>query len=141
MLKMLAPLLLIVGSNTIYHICAKSIPESFNTFGALTVTYLVATILSAILFVVGVGTSNVTEEMAKINWAPFLLGIVIVGLEAGFVLMYRVGWPVSTGALVANTCLAVVLLVVGILLFKEVITLKQVIGIVVCAVGLFLVTA
>lgn len=141
MLKMIAPLALIVGSNCFYHICAKSLPDQLNSFGALTITYLVGAVLSAVLFVAGVGPSHIGGEIAKVNWAPLVLGIAIVGLEAGYVLMYRAGWPVSTGALVANICLAVALLAIGVLVFSETISIKQVVGIAVCAVGLFLVTA
>lgn len=140
MWKIIVPLLLIVGSNCFYHICSKSIPAQANTFGALTVTYIVAAVLSAVAFVAGVGPSNVGTEIEKINWASLVLGIAVVGLEAGYILMYRAGWPISIGALTANTCLAVALLVIGILLYQEVITVRQVIGIVVCAVGLFLVS-
>ena len=140
MWKMIAPLLLIVGSNCFYHICSKSIPTQVNTFGALTVTYVVAAVLSAVAFMAGVGPSNVGAEIAKVNWASLVLGIAVVGLEAGYVLMYRAGWAISIGALTANICLAVALLVIGILLYQEAITARQLIGIVVCAVGLFLIT-
>ena len=41
MWNMLWPLLLIIGSNTFYHICAKSTPEDAHAFGVLTVTYFI----------------------------------------------------------------------------------------------------
>jgi drug/metabolite transporter (DMT)-like permease len=76
----------------------------------------------------------------KINWTPFVvLGLAIVGLEAGYVFLYRAGWKVSSGALTANICLAVALLIIGYLLYKETISVKQLAGVVVCGVGLFLI--
>lgn len=69
----------------------------------------------------------------------YQVGIAIVGLEAGYVFLYRAGWKVSNGALTANICLAVALLIIGFLLFKETITIKQLAGVVVCGVGLFLI--
>jgi uncharacterized membrane protein len=141
MWKMIAPLILIVAANCFYNICTKSVPGNMNTFGALTVTYLVAAVLSATLFVAGVGPAQVPTEIGKVNWAPFVLGLAIVGLEAGFVLLYRAGWPISTGALTANILLAVALLVIGILVYQEAVSAKQLIGIVVCAIGLFLVSS
>lgn len=72
-------------------------------------------------------------------WTPFVLGLAIVGLEAGYVFLYRAGWKVSSGALTANICLAVALLIIGYLLYKETITIKQLAGVVVCGVGLFLI--
>ena len=139
MWTMIWPLLLIVLSNCFYNICTKSVPEGVNTFGTLTITYLVGAVLSAVLFVVSVKPSGVASEIAKINWTPFVLGIAIVGLEAGYVFLYRAGWKVSNGALTANICLAVALLIIGFLLFKETITIKQLAGVVVCGIGLFLI--
>jgi drug/metabolite transporter (DMT)-like permease len=113
-------------------------PEETNAFGALTVTYLVGAILSAVLFVISVKPGRVVPEISKVNWIPFLLGTAIVGLEAGYIFLYRAGWKVSNGALTANICLAVALLIIGCLLYKETISIKQVAGIIVCGIGLFL---
>lgn len=38
---------------------------------------------------------NLIKELAKLNWAPFVLGLVIVGLEAGWIYAYKAGWQVS----------------------------------------------
>ena len=139
MWNMIWPLVLIVGSNCFYNICTKSMPEGANTFGALTVTYLVGAVLSAVLFVVSVKPAGVLNEISKINWTSFILGLAIVGLEAGYVFLYRAGWKVSNGALTANICLAIALLIIGYLLYRETISTKQVAGIIVCGVGLFLI--
>ena len=140
MLSMLWPLLLIVAANCFYNICTKSLPENINTFGALVVTYLMGAFLSAVLFVASVKPQNIMPEMAKLNWTSFVLGIAIVGLEAGYVFLYRAGWKVSNGSLTANICLAVALLAIGPLLYNESISVRQLVGVVICAVGLFLIS-
>jgi len=140
MWNMLWPLLLIVGSNCCYHICAKSVPGDANAFGSLTVTYLIGAALSAALFVTGVRPANALAELGRLNWASVVLGLAVVGLEAGNVFLYRAGWKVSSGSLTANICLAVVLLFVGYFLFRETITPRQLVGAAVCALGLFLIT-
>ncbi|MBQ7278923.1 MAG: EamA family transporter [Clostridia bacterium] len=139
MWNMLWPLLLIVGSNCFYHICAKSMPADVNPFASLTVTYLVGAALSALLFLGSAGFSRLGTELAKTNWTALVLGISIVGLEAGFVFLYRAGWKVSSGALVANICLAVALLFIGWLLYKESISPRQLLGVALCCAGLLLV--
>ena len=133
------PIVIIVTSNCFYNICAKSMPEGINAFGALVVTYLVGAVISAVFFLLAAAPRGISGELTKLNWVPFALGIAIVGLEAGYVMLYRAGWALSTGALTANICLAVALLIVGVLLFQETITLKQLAGILVCAIGLFLI--
>ena len=140
MWNMLWPLLLIVGSNCFYHICARSVPKEANALGALTVTYLVGAAVAATLFLSSVKPANAVSALGKLNWASLVLGLAVVGLEAGNVFLYRAGWPVSRGSLTANLCLAVVLLFVGRFLFRETITARQLVGAAVCAAGLFLIS-
>ena len=71
------------------------------------------------------------------NWAPFVLGLVIVGLEVGFIYAYKSGWTVSTASLVQGSVLALALIFVGWLLFKEEITWNKLVGVAICLVGLF----
>ena len=106
------PIALVIGSNIIYQICAKSVPEGMNPFASLTVTYLVAAALSAVMFFVLEGGGSLVKEYGKLNWAPFVLGLVIVGLEVGWIYAYKAGWPVSTGFIVQSAVLAVALLAV-----------------------------
>ena len=133
------PILIVILSNTFYNICMKSMPNDVNPFGALMVTYLVAAIISAIIFTYVVGPSNVTFEISKINWTSIILAIAIVGLEVGYVFVYRAGWTVSTATVVANIGLACVLIGVGYLLYKENVSINQILGIIVCMVGLILI--
>ena len=131
------PIALVIGSNIIYQICAKSVPESMNPFASLTVTYLVGAALSAVLFFVLGGGGSLLKEYGKLNWAPFVLGLVIVGLEVGWIYAYKAGWPVSTGFIVQSAVLAVALLAVGFFLYHEALTWNKLVGIAICLVGLF----
>lgn len=133
------PLGLVVLSNVFYQICAKSVPEKMNPLASLTVTYLVGAIVSLVLYYILNKDANILEEYHKINWAPFVLGIVIVGLEVGFIYAYKAGWPVSTAQIVQAAVLAVFLIFVGFFLYKESITWNKIIGIFVCLAGLGLI--
>lgn len=44
------PIALIVFSNVVYQICAKSIPKDMNTMASMVITYLVGALCSAIIF-------------------------------------------------------------------------------------------
>ena len=104
-----------------YNICAKSVPDKLNSFAALTINYLVAAGLSlALFYLTSGGGKSLVQEMAKTNWAPVVMGLTVVGLELGYIFIYRAGWKVSVASLVANIALACLLVVVGILLYKEV---------------------
>ena len=136
MLSYIWPIALIVLSNTMYQICAKSVPEGMNPFASLTVTYLVGALLSAILYYALGNHSGLLKEYSKLNWAPIVLGIVIVGLEAGYIFAYKAGWQVSMAQVVQAAILAGVLLFVGWLLYHEAMTWNKIIGIVICLIGL-----
>lgn len=131
------PIALVVLSNVVYQICAKSVPEGMNPFASLVVTYLVGAAASAAIYFITSKNSNIIKEMGKLNWAPFVLGLVIVGLEVGFIYAYKAGWNVSTASLVQGAALAVILIFVGFLMFKEEITWNKIVGIAICLVGLF----
>ena len=130
------PIALVVLSNVVYQICAKSVPEGMNPFASLTVTYLVGAVASGLLFFVLDNGGNLIHEYQKLNWAPLVLGIVIVGLEAGWIYAYKAGWEVSTGFIVQSAFLAVVLIFVGHLLYHEAMTWNKLVGVGICLVGL-----
>lgn len=133
------PILIVIASNTFYNICMKSTPNDVNPFGALMVTYAVSLIITAIIFVFMVRPENVALELAKVNWVSVVLAFALVGLEVGYVFVYRAGWQVSSASVVANIGLACVLIFVGFLLYKEDVSLRQILGIVVCMAGLILI--
>lgn len=129
------PIGLIVLSNIIYHICAKSMPE-VNSFAALMVTYLVGAACALALFLAG-DHGSVGRELSKMNWAPYALGVAIVGLELGNIYAYKAGWPISTAAIVQSCFLAAALVIVGLLLYQEPVTWNKAVGVLICLVGLF----
>ena len=140
MWQMLWPVLVVVGANTIYHISAKSTPDGFNPFASLVLTYAIAGAVSLIMFFLTAEQKNILQEMTKANWATYALSASIVFLEFGYIMVYRAGWPVSTASLICNLTVCCLLLFAGLLLYKESISAKQFMGILVCFAGLFLVS-
>ncbi|WP_318677932.1 hypothetical protein [Treponema sp.] len=83
--------------------------------------------------------SEYFKALAPTNWATVVLGIVITGLEVGFIQAYKAGWKVSTLATVTNGILAIALIFVGMLLYKEHISWTQILGVFICLIGLILI--
>lgn len=133
------PLALVVASNVMYQICAKAVPSGINPLASLTVTYAVGTVLSLVLYFILNRDVNLFAEYRKLNWAPFLLGVSIVGLEVGFILAYKAGWQMSILQVVQGIILAMILLFIGFIFFKEGITWNKIAGVVVCLAGLTLI--
>ena len=133
------PITLVVLSNILYQICAKSLPAEINPLASLTITYLVAAASSAILYFALTKNPDIIHEYSKLNWVPFTFGLVLVGLEVGFIYAYKAGWPVSTASVVQSSFLAVALIIVGFLLYHETITWNKIAGVVICLIGLGLI--
>ena len=136
-LQMWWPIGLLVLSNVFYAICSKSVPQNVHPMAALTVAYVVAAICSAGLYFLMSHGGNILKEYQNLNWSSFVLGFVIIGLEAGAIFMYRAGWPVNAGQLVQSSIVAIILIFVGHFLFHEVLTPSKLLGIFICMVGLF----
>ena len=119
--------------------CTKSTPNEVNAFATLSVTYLVAAGVSFATFFITSKNKNILTEFSKTNWTTFVLGVVIVGLELGYILAFRNGWKMNTASVTANITLAVALIFVSMIFYKESITLKQIAGIVLCGGGLVLI--
>lgn len=81
--------------------------------------------------------SNILQQFKLPNWATIILGIVITGLEVGFIYAYKADWKVNTLATVTNAFLAIALIFLGFFMYKESITWSKVVGILICLAGLW----
>lgn len=137
MFSFIWPLALVILANIFYQICTKSVPGDIDPFASIIVTYLIGAVASTILyFTIGSGESLV-KEFGKLNWAPFVLGLAIVGLETGFIYAYKAGWQVSVLFIVQSAFLAIALLLVGYFIYHEALSWNKVVGIAICLVGLY----
>ena len=137
MFSFIWPLALIIIANVFYQICTKSVPGDIDPFASIIVTYLIGAVASTILyFTIGSGES-LAKEFEKLNWAPFVLGLAIVGLETGFIYAYKAGWQVSVLFIVQSAFLAIALLLVGYFIYHEALGWNKLVGIAICLVGLF----
>ncbi len=132
-------IVLIVASNVIYNICQKSTPVKADPFSALFITYITAAIVTIILFLFNKNQQGFMQSLTNLNWTSWALGIAIVGLEFGYLMAYRAGWKISVGSLVANIALALMLIPIGILFYKEGFGINKMIGALFCIVGLVLI--
>lgn len=125
-----------MASNVAYNIIVKETPGKANPFLSLVVTYLAGAAITFVFYLVSAKNQSILQNFRQLNWTSYALGAAIVGLEAGYIYLYRAGWQISVGSLAANIALAVALLAVGALMYKEVIRVTQGIGVVLCLAGL-----
>lgn len=133
-------IILAAASGVLYHISQKSIHPKANPMMSMMITFFVALVGTSIwYFFSGSGSNGQwSTEIKNINWASFSLGISLLGLEFGILLAYRSGWQVSNFNLFYTFVLAALLLPVGLILFKETVPLRTLIGMGVALFGLML---
>ncbi len=129
---------LAVLASTLYHVFQKSTPAEVNPALSLLVTYGTAAIATLGLFLF-YPLQNLSADFSRLNWASYALGLSIVGLELGILLAYRFGWQISLLGVVVHIAAALLLLPIGLVLFREKLTPLNLLGIVLCIAGLILV--
>ena len=130
------PIALVVVCNTLYQVCAKSVPTDMDPFASLTITYLVGAAASFLLYFGLNRSGSLLQEYRHVNWAPVVLGLVVVALEVGMIFAYKAGWKVSLASTVQGTFVAIALVAVGALFYHEAITFNKLLGIALCLGGL-----
>jgi len=131
------PLLFAVAGAVAYHLSQKAVPGDAAPFVVIGLAYAVG--LAACVGVVIANGTPVAETLRG-AWRPAVgVGLGALTIEAGFLLAYRAGWPLSSASLVVNVAVAVVLLVVGLAAFGEVLSLRQWAGVAACVLGLALI--
>jgi uncharacterized membrane protein len=131
-------ILLTIVSNVFYHIFQKITPQDANPVLALAVSYLVAGLVCLALLFLFPLEEGMRQSVRQLNWVTIGLAFTLVGLELGFLLAYRAGWDISLAGLASNATVSVLLLPVGILIFKEQLTRTNTTGVLITIIGLVL---
>ena len=136
----LAWLSLAIVSTVGYHLVIKLTPSTVNPLLSLAATYALVTLLCAAgAFWVPDGMP-LRDAMRQINWTALGLAVVIVGLDLGFLMLYRAGFEVSLGQILTQAGAAFGLVVLGLLVFRERIGPAQLVGIALCVGGIWLIS-
>lgn len=133
------PIVLTVTSNVFYHVFLKLTPASANPLLSLAVAYATAMVTTLSIYPFYSNGSSFRQAFGELDWTSYALGIAIVGLEVGFLVAYRLGWQISLAGMISNSAVALLLIPIGLLFFKDSVSTVNIIGIVFCFVGLILV--
>jgi drug/metabolite transporter (DMT)-like permease len=127
---------LAILSSALYHFSQKATPAGVNPAVAIMVTYAVAFCLTLLIFFFIPSKAGLLAEVRQLNWASYLLAFSVVGLEVGFLLVYRSGWNLGIAAVLTNVTASLILVPVAIFVFKQRLSPINIIGILVCLAGL-----
>ena len=132
---------LTIGSSIIYHFFLKVTPTSINPMFSLAITYFTASVVTVLLYPLYPTDKAIPflNNFKELTWVSYALGVAIVGLEVGTLVAYRVGWNISLFNIVASTTVSVLLIPVGLMVFKESLSTTTILGVVFCLLGLVLI--
>jgi hypothetical protein len=139
MLFYLPVILMIVGTTT-YHIAQKSVPGSVNPVFSLVINYLTALAGTFLLIPLYPARTAGSWSLRSVNWASAAVGVSIVGVELAVLLAYRSGWRVSLLSVIGNSASALLLVGIGLAFFHEHLSLRNVSGVILCLIGLALIS-
>ena len=133
------PFALTVAGMLFYHLAQKSVPKEMNPFYGTIIAYLVGIFVCAICLLVNPPRKSLAESVRDSNWAVLLVGAAAAAIEIGFMLAYRAGWRISLAAVATNVTVTALLIPIGIIIFKDQLSLRNILGLVFCILGLVLV--
>jgi len=133
------PFVLTVGGMVLYHLSQKSVPPGMNPFLVIILAYIVGIALCGACALVYPGRKNLFDSLKLSNWAVFTLGAAAALIELGFLLAYRAGWKISMAAVATNAAAAIALIPIGILAYKDHLSVRNILGLIFCIFGLVLV--
>lgn len=129
-------ILLAATAGVLYHVSQKSIPDNASPAVSMMLTFATALVGTIIWYQFDQSNRGWIDQVKHTNWASISLGVSLIGLELGILLAYRSGWKVSNFAVANMTLLALFLLPVGIMLFKESVNIKTVAGLIIALSGI-----
>ena len=127
---------LAIASSALYHFTQKQIAPGANPAVSTIVTYAISLALCLGLLIFLPAQNGFVAALKQLNWASYVLAISLVGLEVGFLLVYRAGWNIGIAAVLVNVVASLILVPVAIFVFKDKLSVVNIIGILVCLAGL-----
>jgi multidrug transporter EmrE-like cation transporter len=135
----IAWLLLAILATVGYHLVLKVTPSTVNPFLSLAATYAVVALVMLAAYALTPVSVPLRTAARTLNWTVVGLAVAIALLDLGFLMLYRTGFDVSLGQLVTQSAAALILLGLGVALFKEKLNFANLAGIGLCVVGLWLI--
>ena len=120
---------LTVLSNILYHITQKNISQNSNPLISLIITYFIALVVSLAVYILYPSNHDFLTSIKSLNWASFVLGMFIVGVDVGYLLAYRAGWHLNLTAMMITLLVTILLVPIGTMVFREKISVQQIVGI------------
>lgn len=123
-----------------YHLVLKVTPSAANPFLTLAATYLIGAVAFLACYTLTPDAPAVRDGLRTLNWTALGLAVAVVGIDIAFLMLYRSGFEVALGQNVTQSATALILLLTGVVFFREKLSGANLAGIAMCVAGLWLVS-
>ncbi len=126
----------------LYQVSQKSVDQDANPFVVITIAYIIGILacLVGFLLVPRPGEASLVPMIKTISWSALGIGLGAAAIEIGFLLAYRNGWSVSILPLLVTVCSVILMIAIGIIAYRENLSIEKIVGILLCVGGLVLIT-
>ena len=135
----LSAVIAIVGAVS-YQYFIKRIPASLNPIISVIAMYVIVLTLGVCLLLFFPAEVGLLHHIRQLSWLQIALAVAVIMIELGFLMMYRYGWNLNTGNLLTGVIINLALVVLGVILFQEKVTLINAAGILLCILGVVLIS-
>jgi multidrug transporter EmrE-like cation transporter len=131
---------LAIAASVAYHLVLKVTPGTANPFLTLAATYVLGAIAFLACYTFTPDAPAVRDDLKALNWTAVGLAVAVVGIDIAFLMLYRSGFAVALGQNVTQSATALILLIIGVVFFREKLSGTNLAGIAMCVAGLWLVS-
>ena len=121
-----------IRSMALHHLSHRLTPRGVEPHISLVLTYSVVVVLTAFPRYFRRAMRGIVVELRRPKSASALLALSIVGLDIGFLLLYRSGWDIGRAAFLENVAAGLILVPVALLAFKDKLNRINIAGVVTC---------
>ena len=134
------PILLLAGL-LLYQVSQKSVDKGASPFVVIAAAYFVG-FLACVggYFLFPRQDTALLPMVRTVSFSALGIGLGAAAIEFGFLLAYRGGWSVSILPLAVSVVSAILLILIGILAYRETLSSQKLIGVLLCVGGLVLLT-
>ncbi|HRH43509.1 MAG TPA: hypothetical protein PKY82_17900 [Pyrinomonadaceae bacterium] len=136
------PPILIIFGLVLYQVSQKSADQNANPFIVIILAYffgILACIGGFFLFPAKQETS-LLPMLKTVSWTALGIGLGAVAIEIGFLLAYRAGWNLGILPISVNVVSTIILIIIGLIAYRESVSVEKIIGVLLCIGGLVLIT-
>ena len=137
MLKILS-FILIVSASAMYQVASEKTAPDVNPFAGIIVIYLTALLTSLVVYFVSAKGIPLFAEMKKVNAFSIILGVVVCLVDLGYIMAYRSGFSIGKLSPLSSVTLIIVMALIAVIFYKEKLSPRHIIGLIIAAVGILL---